>query len=289
LSGVKVIIQSIVFVDLVSLTQKFIPLSTKPQMTTPYSLVNGPASQDELNHLAAALGRLYVSSDTTQNRERTSPVFIGGFNLAEIPSDSKMDLPLGSQTIATQVPEQSLTMKYALQPDDDQSVAAPSPPVTPQKPLRRRAQSRPNAIAGSPSSAKISSHSVTPVKLALSTGSSPDRTSSPSHRTDVVQCSGITKAQKLCTRMVKINYPLGGTSDKIERFCYQHTKEILKPTGYYPCQNSNWVDFHRNILLFLISTIPLTLVFSSLDTYIFGRIHASNLTNGDGEGEIRTR
>lgn len=240
------LIQSIVLIDL--LPQKFTPRSTKLHMIPTYPHLNPSLSPAELDGLAAAFGRVHVSNPPTQNREPGSPAFVGGFNLPEISSDSKRNVSLDSRMVAMPEPEQSLTMTYALQLDKNQSTAsAQSPPVTPQKPARRRAQSRPSSTAASPSPAKASSISTTPTKASLSTGSSPNRKSSPSRQTDVVQCSGITKVQERCTRMIKINYPFDGASDKIERFCYQHTKEVLKPTGYYACQNTIWVDFDGKI------------------------------------------
>ncbi|KAL1677029.1 hypothetical protein EV122DRAFT_215066 [Schizophyllum commune] len=67
-----------------------------------------------------------------------------------------------------------------------------------------------------------------------------------------VQCSGVTKAGARCTRMVKSGPALasmrgsGSSEDDDEevlRFCFQHSKEVLQPTGFYARKNGTWVDF----------------------------------------------
>ncbi|XP_006458443.1 hypothetical protein AGABI2DRAFT_134173 [Agaricus bisporus var. bisporus H97] len=150
-------------------------------------------------------------------------------------------------------------MMFAQQPVDDLSVAAPSPPLTPQNPAHRRAQTRPNSTTASPSPAEVSSQSTTPVKLSLSSGSSPSQISSPSHQTCLVQCSGFTKAQKQCARMIKTDSLIGDSSRQIERFCHQHTKEVLINSGYYSKRNDNWVDFNLWICPYLQESTQATL------------------------------
>lgn len=34
-----------------------------------------------------------------------------------------------------------------------------------------------------------------------------------------------------------------GDSSSIPRFCHQHRKELMGPTGYYARKNGEWVDF----------------------------------------------
>lgn len=132
---------------------------------------------------------------------------------------------------------QSLTMQMALRPPHEQNgflsphtaarpsttgnVSAPnlnirhSLPSTPNpKPTRRRASSV--TSSGSTSTAQ--------------------------------QCAGITKAGKRCTRQVKNGPALSKTydpveSDEVERFCFQHSKELLVPSGFYARKNGEWIDF----------------------------------------------
>ncbi|CAE6427510.1 unnamed protein product [Rhizoctonia solani] len=60
------------------------------------------------------------------------------------------------------------------------------------------------------------------------------------------QCSAITKAGKRCTRQVKsgpaLIYQAPGVL--LDRFCFQHTKDVLQPTGFYSHAKANtWVTF----------------------------------------------
>ena len=62
------------------------------------------------------------------------------------------------------------------------------------------------------------------------------------------QCSGITKAGKRCTRMVKAAHPLmmqtSVSAGEIERYCHQHIKDVLGPSGcYVGGDGSKWVEF----------------------------------------------
>ncbi|CAE6418512.1 unnamed protein product [Rhizoctonia solani] len=60
------------------------------------------------------------------------------------------------------------------------------------------------------------------------------------------QCSAITKAGKRCTRQVKSGPALLYQSPGVllDRFCFQHTKDVLQPTGFYSHAKVNtWVTF----------------------------------------------
>ncbi|KAF8163191.1 hypothetical protein B0H34DRAFT_650015 [Crassisporium funariophilum] len=73
----------------------------------------------------------------------------------------------------------------------------------------------------------------------------------PSETPDPEQCAGVTKAGKRCTRKVKTGPALlspdiddaPGQSTSLPRFCHQHTKELLGPSGYYARKNGEWVTF----------------------------------------------
>uniref|UniRef100_A0A0W0F0Q2 Bacteriophage T5 Orf172 DNA-binding domain-containing protein n=1 Tax=Moniliophthora roreri TaxID=221103 RepID=A0A0W0F0Q2_MONRR len=82
----------------------------------------------------------------------------------------------------------------------------------------------------------------------------PTPTSNTSGASGQIQCSGITKAGKRCTRVVKNGPALTGVmgsntinGQTIERYCFQHTKELLSPTGFYARKQSSrtqeWIDF----------------------------------------------
>ncbi|KAJ3881937.1 hypothetical protein F5051DRAFT_458533 [Lentinula edodes] len=89
----------------------------------------------------------------------------------------------------------------------------------------------------------------------------------PSRATGVsgqIQCSGVTKAGKRCTRLVKGGPALvnvwgtnSPTSGDVERFCHQHAKELLGPSGFYARKQhrdgrqgqglQEWIDFNDYI------------------------------------------
>ncbi|KZT20283.1 DUF1766-domain-containing protein [Neolentinus lepideus HHB14362 ss-1] len=52
---------------------------------------------------------------------------------------------------------------------------------------------------------------------------------------DSVQCSGITKAGKRCSRTVKLGSRLEELEEdgEVIRYCHQHSKEIMSPSGFY--------------------------------------------------------
>ncbi|CCA66896.1 hypothetical protein PIIN_00735 [Serendipita indica DSM 11827] len=79
-----------------------------------------------------------------------------------------------------------------------------------------------------------------PPSLPSSSKPRPTRRRTGSDDGDGIQCAGITKAGKRCTRKVKAAPPFSSNLDPlesdegVERFCFQHTKEILSQTGFFP-------------------------------------------------------
>ncbi|QRV86156.1 hypothetical protein RhiJN_14174 [Ceratobasidium sp. AG-Ba] len=68
----------------------------------------------------------------------------------------------------------------------------------------------------------------------------------PTSATPDNQCSAITKSGKRCTRQVKSGPALLYQSPGVllERFCFQHTKDVLQPTGFYShAKDNTWVTF----------------------------------------------
>ena len=112
---------------------------------------------------------------------------------------------------------------YQIHPSSDTSLPRPSPasqPSTPAKP-------------------GISSGSIfdTPPTDKRKRGSSePPLPSDEKKDQSEVQCSGQTKAGKRCTRLVKVGPPLAivhPDADDVERFCYQHVKDVFSQSGFY--------------------------------------------------------
>lgn len=229
------------------------PPATPPKPTLPTHGPTKPSSPPEINHLTATFNGLSISNPSTPVPAQMDPNFIGGFNLAgasssapalSSPSNSRpcMMMPIPHTPSPGQ---QSLTMQIATRPDYDDFVGIPS---TPQKPSRPQKYTGPNASTGSspPTNLDLPSIPVTPVRPS----NSPGQSLAPSRKTGQVQCAGITKAGKRCTRQVKIDLSSDDTSDEEEsvaHFCFQHTNEILVPSGYYARKNGIWVQFEGNI------------------------------------------
>lgn len=206
-----------------------------------------------MDQLSATFNGLSVSGPVAPVGQ-AKPDFIGGFNLAGA-SASTPTLSLSSGPSTMPVPyfpppeQQSLTMQMALNPNCltrpgyDEPITSPSPPHTPKKPSRRYSSASSPAASVTTGLVPLSS----PVRL--TTNSSASTPSMPSSKHNQVQCAGITKAGKRCTRQVKMSFAGdNGENDEenIPRFCYQHTDEILSPTGYYAKKTGNWVSFEGN-------------------------------------------
>lgn len=153
--------------------------------------------------------------------------------------------------------QQSLTMQFALRPDSSDFVSIPLPPFKPQR-LSGQHSSPSSPVFGPSTPTNLSpstsptrpSRLSTPTKLANASISSASRISTPSGKTGQTQCAGITKAGKRCTRQVKTDLAGDDAEDEEEnvpRFCYQHTTEILVPSGYYSRKNGTWVPFKGKI------------------------------------------
>ncbi|KAG5646691.1 hypothetical protein DXG03_002681 [Asterophora parasitica] len=128
---------------------------------------------------------------------------------------------------------------------------------------------RPHSTPVLSSTSKVSSGTApsSGAQLSGSAPSKPQRSrasstpTTPSDRTipgPRCQCSGVTKAGKRCTRQVKSS-PASVQAQKdaededspIEVFCFQHTKELLGPSGYYGRKDGKWVKFEEWIPTYL--------------------------------------
>lgn len=211
----------------------------------------------------------------------------------------------------------SLTMQMAL---DSNVQLPPRPPSTPTKPSKPtspkpNSPSKPNlphkpvsdTISSKPSSSKpsgskpnanatptkpkpnrVSLPQTPPKKISSTPSSAP---STPSGKAGQVQCSGTTKAGKRCTRMVKAAPALeemieegedGESSPPLERFCHQHSKELLTPSGAYSRKNGQWFDFHSESPILFHSFPPLTAIVLSLDPRISADRNTACVKGRDG-------
>jgi len=137
---------------------------------------------------------------------------------------------------------QSMTMQMALLPPNDPFLATARPHSNPIFPSAAKPNSSVSTPA-KPSSGRLPGSPSTPSKSNKSEISS--TVSTPSGKAGQEQCSGMTKAAKRCTRMVKLS-AFGsddGDSPSIPRFCHQHTKEMLSSFGFYGRKTGEWVKF----------------------------------------------
>jgi hypothetical protein len=149
-----------------------------------------------------------------------------------------------------------LTMQHALGTPPRPAGLMPPGPQTP--------PSRPYSTSALPQPLSSSSSSKPAVKVTPSRRRASSEPLSPSthSKTGTVQCNGVTKAGKQCTRQVK-SAPALSTSHpdaQIERFCHQHSKELLGVAGFYSHKIANeYIKFQGSLCYVIVaSTINLT-------------------------------
>lgn len=168
-----------------------------------------------------------------------------------MPSPNQMPGP--PPTISMPIPDgqQSLTMQHALgtPPRPNGGLMPPYPQTPPSRPQSESVLSPPSyqssSYNASPSPPKVDVQTTPGRPRASSVPLSP---TTPS-KTGTVQCSGVTKAGKQCTRQVKAATPLSTVHPdaQIERFCHQHAKELLSVAGFYSHKVVNeYIKFEGN-------------------------------------------
>jgi hypothetical protein len=198
-------------------------------------------------------------------RNQSDPTFVGGFHpryrtstgLSTQPYVSgntppfKMPLPIPPAMPIPEVPkkgQQSLTMEMALRPANEETH---SPYLSTPPPRPHTVSPVPSASAPRPARPRVHTAPVRPQR--------PRAASSPvvsSGSSISEQCAGITKADKRCTRRVKVGPALSHSYDEgdeesppIERFCFQHANELLLPTGFFSRKTRDWIDFHGKFII----------------------------------------
>ncbi|RXW18873.1 hypothetical protein EST38_g6974 [Candolleomyces aberdarensis] len=208
---------------------------------------------------------LKLSDPTGVPATSPDPGFVGGFHPGYVPNGNEPGRPPLAHASSAPPPQmpvpfpppspgkQSLAMQMALDPG---LPLPPRPSSTPGKPSSSKpAAASPSSTPTKPKPSKASAVQ-TPTKASSSASSPP---STPSGKAGQVQCSGTTKAGKQCSRFVKTVPALELVSDEedgelnppIERFCHQHTKELLGNSGYYARKNGEWVKFSDWIPVYL--------------------------------------
>ncbi|KAH9484205.1 hypothetical protein JR316_0003685 [Psilocybe cubensis] len=214
----------------------------KPPLTPPRpsQSSNWKPSQSHTpqDNLVSSFNDLSISNGTSH--APTSP-FVGGFNptfpgvqgspyAATSPSQhaNAVSTPNFTSTVMMPVPHsdypQSLTMQMALRPETGSPITRPHSTPFPSG----DASSNPPSISSRPPARPSASGR----KASESDASSTSSTSS--QKSGQQQCAATTKKSNTrCTRMVKVK-PYAYVSDdgdEVERFCYQHQKDVLAPTG----------------------------------------------------------
>ena len=156
-----------------------------------------------------------------------------------------MQLPVPLLNMPSPDQSQSLTMAYARSAPPSLS----SPFLDDPRPSYLRHQSNSSAPSAGPSSPPATPNAVARVRPS-STPASPSSVSSSTSagQNSLIQCHGITKAGKRCTRVVKapplVSYFAPTSSEPVERFCFQHVKEVLSQSGFYSHkEGGGWVEF----------------------------------------------
>ncbi|TFK29827.1 hypothetical protein FA15DRAFT_684151 [Coprinopsis marcescibilis] len=154
--------------------------------------------------------------------------------------------------------QQSLTMQMALHPGTSATPVRPSsaPLASPFSPSDLE-EIRPLYTTPSkprPSAGKVSSPQRPTKVEKISSSGSPSTPSTP-NKEGKVQCAATTKTGKRCTRLVSSGPALAQAIDDdssgdeleppLERFCFQHTKEVLGgQTGCFTQKNGEFVKFN---------------------------------------------
>lgn len=191
-------------------------------------------------------------------------------------------IPSQKPTIPTQAPVvnyNNLTVPNTRpphqRPSSDPNVPSrPIPASLPSTPLKVPASSSPNLPKLTPPAARRPRANSTPASPTTATAG-------------VTQCSGVTKAGNRCTRQVKAGPSLSVVHPEVqlERFCFQHTKEVMAPSGFYSRKNgTEWVKF-EGMPLRLSQSVG-GVIGCRLDTGLPPAGYSSGFENGDGEAEI---
>jgi len=143
---------------------------------------------------------------------------------------------------------QSLTMQHALAAPLHFGLTPPGPQTPPSRPVST------SALPPSLSSSASSKPAVKVTPIRRRAASEPPSPSTPS-KNGTVQCSGVTKAGKRCSRQIKSALALSASHPdaQIERFCHQHSKELLGVAGFYSHKVADtYVKFEGNLYYIII-------------------------------------
>jgi hypothetical protein len=220
----------------------------------------GSGSAVPVDDLVQGFDNLALSGGGNQ-----SDHFVGGFHpryhtvLNSQPytassTTSRFDLPIPVPP-AMPIPyvpkngRQSLTMQMALRPPNAELLS----------PYQSTLNSRSHPVTHAPFAPVTASVSA-PRPVPLTAPSAPVKhqrpraASSPGISSVSEQCAGITKANKQCSRRVKLGPALTHLYDDNddypppEVFCHQHQAELLHPSGFFSRKTRKWIAFKGRFL-----------------------------------------
>ncbi|KAI0713467.1 hypothetical protein C8Q76DRAFT_620845 [Earliella scabrosa] len=148
-------------------------------------------------------------------------------------------------------PKTDLRPPTMTRPHSDSGVYRPTnqlqvPPTTPQRPQLQQAPNSAPAKPGSSAPNSRPSPLQTPTKRPRAASSPPSPTASSSGKGGLkVQCSGTTKLDKRCTRMVAVTAPLSRLNgEELPHYCHQHMKNAFDDVKFPSHKDSSvWVEF----------------------------------------------
>ncbi|RDX52714.1 hypothetical protein OH76DRAFT_1344772 [Lentinus brumalis] len=165
-----------------------------------------------------------------------------------------MRYALADNSVPTPPPKDHLRLPTLTRPHSD-SDAFPSSghlqPATPQRPhLQQAPHSAPAKPALSGPDTSRLSPAQTPTKRPRASSTPPSPTASTSSSStkgeQKVQCSGTTKLDKRCTRMVTITAPLSRLNgEDLPHYCHQHINTAFDDVKFPSHKDAGvWVDFN---------------------------------------------
>ena len=233
-------------------TNKLYPPQSPSKKAQPGSNIDALPNYD----LIRSLDNLSLSD----GRNQSDPSFVGGFHPRYGPSAGKKtqldvesnNTPLFTRPLpvppAMPIPEapksrqQSLTMQMALRPSNEEIRSPYSSTPLPHPRTVPPAFVAPVAVSASAPRPRV--HTPTKPQRPRA-ASSPVVSSSPSI---IVQCAGITQENERCTRRFKVGPALCDNDDHdplpVDRFCFQHARELLVPSGFFSRKTRDWVEFN---------------------------------------------
>lgn len=157
--------------------------------------------------------------------------------------------------------QQSLTMQHALGPLPSLGLMPFDPQTPPSRPYSASVLPPPSYRSPSTNASSSPPGAGTPSRPRAS--SEPLSPSTTLSKNGTVQCSGVTKAGKQCSRQVKSGSALSTVNPgaQMERFCHQHAKELLGVVGFYSHKiPDTYINFQGKTIVQTLTTCDRDLI-----------------------------